>query len=222
MVSKRKLGVDRWIRRDFKAHAKFSLQGGCECDDYCATEGVCRSFRVSSVDFTSIDLLSMSSDAHGADGKQTKQSRRADRTGLILRGYDSSLDIYCLERVLVWAGAYLPSRWEFRITDGYYGQELDSMVLDEVTVIECLAAYESIVSHDDLGCRARALLDLEYGKLLPSLEVCEWSIETVRRDRAIMGVCKREGDHYRVVDGYHRLTQTSHDTVTIITAHDKD
>lgn len=245
MASRSRSSLGKALRVDFKSRIRFSLQGKCDCDDYCASEGVCRSFQASSVDFSSVDLLSIASDALGV-ARPSKQHRRADRASLLLRGYDSELDVYCLERVLVHAGAYLPSRWEFRLVTGYYGQELDSLRLEDGCIEECVAAYESIVAHEGLGERARALLTLEYGTVLPLLEGCEWSIDTVPRSRvlfpqtrhmerasrgdvyserpsgAIMGVCKREGDSYRVVDGYHRLTQTNQEHVTIITAHDKD
>lgn len=234
------------LARDYKAHIRFAMDGDCDCDDFCASEGVCRSFRVSSLEFLSVDLLSVARDALGVGGPASRQRRRSERASLLLRGYDSAFDAYCLERALVLAGAYLPSRWEQHLVVGYYGQEVDRLTLGPETAAECAAAYESVAAEESLHGRARALLTLEYGRVLPLLDGCDWSIESVPRERlvfpqarhmgraargseyaarpagAIMGVCKREGQSYRVVDGYHRLSQTSHDQVTIITAHDED
>lgn len=231
--------------RDHKAHVRFALDGKCECDEYCLSEGVCRSFRVSRVDLESIDLLAIAGEVHAAECVDKKSHRRAERASMLLRGYDSRLDVYCLERALVSAGAYLPSRWRHQFSIGYYGQELDKLRLDDETAKEAAYLFRSLVAHEELGERAAALLEMEYGSVLPSLSGLAWSLEVVPRaslvfpqprhrdrasagsvyrgrpDGAIMGICIREGEHHRVVDGYHRLSQTTHPAVNIIVAHDK-
>ncbi len=231
------------LTQDFKSRVDFGINGKCDCDGYCLSEGVCRSFTITAVEFNSVDLLGIAEESHAKFHKRaSREYARSEKTNLVLRGYGSKFEIYCLERVLVANRVYLPGNWEHMLTRGYYGQEVDSLTISRDVADECSRQYESICGIEGLGGRVERLLVIEYGSILPQLRGCTWSIGEVPRERlvypqprhrdsasrgrvyegrdpeSIMGVCKREGDQYRVVDGYHRLTQTKGDKVTIIIA----
>lgn len=246
MASRRKrTDLRSVLAGDMKRHVKFRFDTRCDndCDRYCSAEGTCRAFRITSVEFDAVDLLAMAADAHSMlspAGK--KMRRRRENTNLLLRGYGASFEAYCLERILVVNRAHCESSWEWEAAQGYYGQELDVLRLADEVARECARLFDEVSGIDGLDGRVEWLLNLEYGRVLPQLAGLSYSIRTVPRERilypqtrhlekavrglayqhrpagAIMGVCVDEGGSYRVVDGYHRLSQTRSPEVTIIAA----
>jgi len=238
-------GIEQALWDDMKEFIRFRVNGACACDGLCAGEGVCRSFSIDSLDITGVDLDAVATRAHGTTLPQDRRAlRRSDRSRQVLWGHDSRFDAFCLERILVGIGAYMPSAWHVSTTQGYYGQEVGSIRMNKGLVESAAGLYDRLLSVDGLEQKVAMLLEIEYGSVLDSLRGRLWSVRVVPRDKiffpqpahmeaasrgteyanrrpdAIMGVCLREGDVYRVVDGYHRISQTSASRLTIITSND--
>jgi hypothetical protein len=230
---------------DMKDFIKFRVNGGCVCNDTCAGEGTCRSFAIDSLEITNADLDGIATRAHAQTLPQDKVAiRRSDRSRQVLWGHDSRFDAFCLERILVCLRAHAQSAWRVTATQGYYGQEVGSIRMDMRIVESATTLFDKIMSMKSLDDKVSMLMEIEYGFLLDDLRSRSWSLRVVPRDKiyfpqqshmerasrgtvyserrpdAIMGLCIKEGDIYRVVDGYHRISQTHASRLTIITSND--
>jgi hypothetical protein len=142
----------------------------------------------------------------------------------------SILDTYCIDRVL--RGSKLPdtSSWEVSIVKGYYGEEVDGVELDGAVrkdIVDQLTELSGITDNAD---KVKKVLEFEYGYLLPKLQllttakivkvpldsvqlfnqdylrkVSKETVDYYQSYKLPRGVCVKEGDHYSLVDGYHRM-----------------
>lgn len=138
---------------------------------------------------------------------------------------------YCIDRILHIDEVYDKERWSHSVSQGYYGEEIDSVSFDgKHSVIEKM--WE-LVQMDDRE-RILKVLEWEYGSVLPVLEACKtFTVEdvpiasiTFPNDHyttkvKLSGKCayyaewprplgvvvpSAEPDKLKVIDGYHRLT----------------
>ncbi len=139
---------------------------------------------------------------------------------------------YCLYRLLVINKLYDVSSWEVRVYSGYYGEETDSVDLEECIYDALTAQIEKLntLSNDQV----KYVLELEYGYLLDDLKDCTFEIINAEKRDLIAGndyyrkkvqkgtYCKDkyklpigiyledgknrlDGAKYRLIDGYHRF-----------------
>ena len=142
----------------------------------------------------------------------------------------SELDRYCLERILAARKIWDPDLWEVNTCGGYYGEEIGSVVLSNTVAAACDNDLRAVLALATSREKVEYILNLEYGYLLPEVEGLEWTVETVdkknisyqeghyhRVDRTVVemykkatydlprGVCLRQGERFRLIDGYHRV-----------------
>ena len=186
---------------------------GCTCgDDYC------RCGRVTNLRLTSIDVHNFIDE-------------------LLSKGCSEMLQ-YCVGRIVIHSGVIDEGSWELKITNGYYGQEVDGGMLNSSVAQKLkntLHFLETMQSDRDMLFYA---LTQEYGYIIERLQKCErFSIEKVKKCKIIIGqkdhyhhckldskamnayakliednydlplaLCLKEGDEYRIIDGYHRVS----------------
>jgi hypothetical protein len=188
-----------------------------ECDEHgCADEGICRCGEIEDAEITSIDLSRM---AYPFIGLFKDIEKTID--------WDDEFINYAIGRICVKHGLYDKSKFNINICGGYYGQEIDSVVLWEKADEDALIADVSrfLLSKNKM----EFLFELEYGKVLPHLEGKTWTIEEVDYNdviapakkhlreveeteshfygkdyEGIVAVCVPAGKNYKIVDGYHR------------------
>jgi hypothetical protein len=142
--------------------------------------------------------------------------------------FASDIDEYCFERICHAFKIYDKDLYEIEIGAGYYGEEVYGVWFEnEEKVVD---AYKELVALDTDIEKIKYCFMLEYGYLLdcvesatsatiietdtgnirsPQKEYFEHVYATVieeykNRDLPI-AVCIREGDRYRLIDGYHRF-----------------
>lgn len=222
---------------------KFESDGICDCDKYCIKEGICRAFKITNTEIQTIDLEKMSlfiwKQMHNITQKEWK---RNEKLRFFLQGYDQQLDIYCIERILRAKEIYLTHNWVFTYRNGYYGQEIESLTINKELQREIAENIIKVLAMVNLKDKCLFLLELEYGFIVEHLQNCEWRLETIskeevifpqvkhlnkvkksklyknRSEKSIMGICTKEGETYRVVDGYNRISQTKNKNISIISA----
>ena len=198
-------------------------------------------FRYSGVEYE-YDGRECDSDCPCHDGDYCRRNRmidlRVDKINIpavvetILKNYDFSGEEfipYCLDRVLRFKKVYLSEAWDIRSSMGYYGEEIDSIFLnEEKEIIDILVE----LSKKEPSDRIRHVLKMEYGFLLKKLRDANFESRTVSGDE--LTIQNEEyskkiepGDiysdnfnyeigiyeplsfvgKYKVIDGYHRYSQ---------------
>lgn len=130
----------------------------------------------------------------------------------------SDLEMYCLDRLFIINQMYDLNKYRVYATGGYYGEEIGGVNIEDSTF---RADVNKMLNMPD-NEKIRFVLNREYGYLLPELEKADFVIEEInyadilppddyRRTvgdcelrSAIIGVYKRLGDKYRIIDGHHR------------------
>ena len=104
--------------------------------------------------------------------------------------------VYTIDRILRINKSYEPTNWEVQVCWGYYGQEIDNIILKESIAIKIEDQIDKAFDIINLTKRIEYLLMLEYGEILPALQGLKYSIEMVERDSIIFG----SDEHYRKVN----------------------
>jgi hypothetical protein len=155
---------------------------------------------------------------------------------------------YCVERILVAHKLYDVSKYEVFVQSGYYGQEIGAVKLDGSVARECDKDIAKMLAMCGDRRRIAFVLELEYGYLLPvlkgkSFEICtvdkselifgqddhyrrldkdvvaSYSDDEWRKYKHPRGICIRDGDRFRVIDGYHRCAAAKR-KCKVFVAHD--
>lgn len=241
---KNKLDILEAISLDFQQFINIDIDGICHCNEYCKEEGVCRGFNITGIDIKNISFTDIAkfiwSNSHNIG---SKQYNRTQKLLSLFEGYDSQLDIYCIERLLAIHKLYDSSNWTFSYLNGYYGHEIDKLVINQNIQDEIKSEVEKLLSFNTFKEKVNYILTLEYGFVSDQLKDCAYKFETIERSKlyfpqtkhykkvskktyykkrdpdSIFGICLKQGEKYRVIDGYNRLSQTTKDRIKIICAY---
>jgi hypothetical protein len=181
------------------------------CDDQC-NDGYCRCGVVGGLNYVTIDLPVMVK--HVAD--------KVEDITVIER--------YCVGRILTSFKMWETESWEIESSGGYYGEEVDGIVFQRDN--ELSKAINDMLAFSDPMDKVRFVLELEYDSIEPvagmlSAEVIDASYSSLKtpndsyakmvkkgevdfvtlNDEIPIGVYKRDGDAYVLIDGYHRFTK---------------
>ena len=144
----------------------------------------------------------------------------------------SPFDLYCADRILTINKIYNPEKWNVGVEKGYYGQEIGDVTLDARVAEKIDQELHDVWCLDSNRAKIEYVLNLEYGYILEKLEGCNYEIDVIGRgvlsfqrehyqtldSEAVSsykeydlprGICLKEGDRYRLIDGYHRVSAAS-------------
>lgn len=136
---------------------------------------------------------------------------------------------YCIHRILTHFKLFTPEVWKYYATDDYYSQEVNNVFVERnrATIIDrVLNEMRELPDNKKI----ELMLQLEYGKVLPTIKDKVWRIATITKDDLLFsneshlkkcidtdksyldsyklprGLCVLMANgKYRVIDGYHRL-----------------
>lgn len=153
---------------------------------------------------------------------------------------DSDIDEYCFDRICSAFKIYDKDYYEIETCGGYYGDEVDGVYFENEEKI--FNAYYEVIELETSIEKIKYCLKLEYNYLIDRVESAslahtlrmspsdirlpqteyfiklESSVIDEYKDRKLpVAVCVRDGDNYRLVDGYHRyIANKDRDKVDII------
>lgn len=159
--------------------------------------------------------------------------------GYVPKKYKKSIDVYGLERIL---NHFIKDGECFdpAATGGYYGEELGSIKLHYDIGLKVDEAWSNYIKLNTLKAKVLFLLNLEYGYILDSLKNARFVIRIINKDcivfpnqnyyknldnrnydnyELILGICKKSGQKYEVIDGYHRISVAKPKKIQIIVAY---
>lgn len=139
-----------------------------------------------------------------------------------------SLLEYAIERIAINLKLFDPDCYVINVQRGYYGEEIGSVTLYNDYFCELIKHIEACLNTSNI---IDYLLILEYGEVLPQLLNKKWEVDLVPIDSivpcqrehflkvrnkdekyynnydGILGICLKDADIYRLIDGYHRLVE---------------
>lgn len=153
---------------------------------------------------------------------------------------DSYVDKYCFDRICYAFKIYDKYFYEVETCGGYYGEEVEGVYFEDEEKI--FNAYYEMLALNTVLEKIQYCLKLEYGYLIDCVEsatsaaIIEVSPNNIRppqkeyfvkvdknvieeyKDRKLpIAVCVRDGNRYRLIDGYHRfVANKNRDSVEII------
>jgi hypothetical protein len=181
----------------FKYHTNYDYDAYRDCGAHgCDEEGICRCETLENAHVVTVDIPSIVNEIYNSIFDSSLSSKRNSTINSILGGVSKEIDIYTIDRILRINKAYEPTNWEVQVCGGYYGQEIDDVLLENSVAQKIEDQINEALSIIDLTPRIEYLLMLEYGSILPALQGRQYSIETVERDSIIFG----SDEHYRKVN----------------------
>jgi hypothetical protein len=139
------------------------------------------------------------------------------------------IDRYCAHRILTINKVYSPDNWNVGVEGGYYGQEIGDVTLDSKVAEKIDRGLHEVWCLKSNRAKIEYVLELEYGCILEKLEGCTYEIDVIGRSLLTFqqehyirldqeavasykdydlprGICLADGDRYRLIDGYHRVS----------------
>ena len=185
------------VGTNFKYHLEYDYDTNRDCSAHgCDDEGICRCSSIENAKVISIRIPSVVNEIYANYFDNSLSTKRNSTINTILGGVTKEIDIYTIDRILRINKAYEPTNWEVQVCGGYYGQEIDDVLLENSVAQKIEDQINEALSIIDLTSRIEYLLMLEYGSILPALQGRQYSIETVERDSIIFG----SDEHYRKVN----------------------
>ena len=228
---------------DFKYDLLYDYDNYTSCSESgCDEEGICRCSTIEHAHVVSVNIPSMVNHIYDNYFDNSISTKRNSTINTILGGVSKEIDIYTIDRILRINKVYEPSNWEVNICGGYYGEEIDDVILDDFLAQKVEKEIDDAFNIIDLKERIEYLLILEYGNILPELKDCKYSIQKVERDSVIFGsdehyrkVNEKKLDHYsdknyngirgiallkkdkyRLIDGYHRCSTSESRNIKLL------
>ena len=141
----------------------------------------------------------------------------------------TEIDLYCFDRICRVNHIWDKECYEIEVKPGYYGEEIGGVFFEneEKVVIE----FDKLLTLKSDIDKIKYILELEYGYVINSIENChnvsitdcdpklviapqkeyyhrleKNVIESYKDYKIPCAVCKKNGDKYLIVDGYHRVS----------------
>jgi len=224
----------------------YNHYGSYSCEDSgCNDEGICRCYSIESIEIIDIYMNDLTNNIFGDLHFHDSQYLRDKKITQIIFDFDSDIiNRYCINRILTVNKVWDKENWYGEKTGGYYGDEVSEIKIDDKIYEIITQQINQILQYDTIEDKINFVLKLEYGRILDELKGKKYSEVIVniddldfRQDNHHKNVLKKtltyysdenyskelprgvaiwNGKKWRVIDGYHRLSQTKLKKIKII------
>jgi hypothetical protein len=174
---------------------------------------------------------------------KSKSGKRNEKINTLFYG-GNEIDKYCINRILTINKLWNKELWEVVVCPGYYGDEIDKILLDKKIFNKIVDEIDMSLFLDTIEDKVKYILELEYGKVIDLLnynnfeiiEIDKSEIEFTNKNHFeivskkdlkfyknypyIYGVVsknqKKHGKNYKIIDGYHRISSADKKTIKVI------
>ena len=230
------------LRSDFKYMVSFRNDTVYSCEESgCNEEGICRCGHITNTYLKRVDISSIVTDIYSEIFDNSISTKRHNAINS-LWGITTEIDKYTIDRILRINKIWKPEFWIINVAGGYYGQEVDEIVLIEDMVLKLNTQLEVAFEVDRLKERIDYLLELENGFILEDIKEKKYTLSVIDIDdiifpnpdhkrrvlteeldhysdkkySGIRGIVKKDYNKFKVIDGYHRLSKTENKLVKVL------
>ena len=230
------------LRNDFKYMVSYDYDTIYSCEESgCNEEGICRCGHITNTYLNKVDVSAIVTNIYSEIFDNSISTKRHNAINS-LWGISEEIQKYTIDRILRVNKIWKPQFWEINVSGGYYGQEIDEVVLIEDMVLKINSQLERAFQIDNLTERVEYLLTLENGFILDDIKDKKYHISVIdiddiifsntehqrkiiieeleqysdRNYSGIRGVVKKDGIKFKLIDGYHRLSKTENKLVKVL------
>ncbi len=141
----------------------------------------------------------------------------------------STIEEYCVERILRMFKLYDMNNWELSTCNGYYGEEIEGIFIDPKNLAVTIGRHiDEVLKTKSNDEKVKYILELEYGYLLDEFKDKKFKKTKVKKEQLHFGakghhikldplvveqykgyplfkaICTQKEDVFRIIDGYHR------------------
>ena len=230
------------LRNDFKYSVSYDYDTEYSCEESgCNEEGICRCGYITNTYIKSVDVVAMTINIYSKIYDNSISTKRHNAISS-LWGISEEIERYTIDRILRVNKIWKPEFWNINVGGGYYGQEIEEIVLVEEMVQKLNKDLEKAFDIESLTERIEYLLELENQFTLDKLRNKNYRICRINRNdiifsnsehhkrviieelehysdknySGIRGIVIKDGDKWRVVDGYHRLSKTENYEIKVL------
>jgi hypothetical protein len=231
------------LRDDFQWEVLYEYDTSYSCEESgCNEEGICRCGTIYDESINSVDLNKISDRLYNYIFDKSLSTKRNNIINSVLYGVTDEIEKYTIDRILRSNKIWDKSIWEIVVGGGYYGQEISSINLRQDIIEKLESDLERAFDISDLNKRIEFLLELENGWILDEIKGLKYTIQEIDRDdlifgnlehykrvqredlnfysdknyKGIRGVVKKNGDKWKIIDGYHRLSKSENRKVKVL------
>lgn len=230
------------LRNDFKYMVSYDYDTIYSCEESgCNEEGICRCGHITNTYLNKVDVSAIVTNIYSEIFDNSISTKRHNAINS-LWGISEEIQKYTIDRILRVNKIWKPQFWDINVSGGYYGQEIDEVVLIEDMVLKINSQLESAFQIDNLTERVEYLLTSENGFILDDIKDKKYHISVIgiddiifsntehqrkiiieelehysdRNYSGIRGVVKKDGIKFKLIDGYHRLSKTENKLVKVL------
>ncbi len=231
------------LRNDFKYMVSYDYDNVYSCEESgCNEEGICRCGYITKTYLYKVDISAIVNNIYSEIFDNSISTKRHHAINS-LWGISKDIEKYTIDRILRINKIWKPEFWNINVGSGYYGQEIDDVILTEDIVQKLNSQLERAFEIDNLNQRIEYLLQLENGFILEGIKDKNYQVSVIDIDDVIFPntehqrrVIIEELEHYsdknyqgikaivqkdshrkwKVIDGYHRLSKTENKLVKVI------
>lgn len=230
------------LRNDFKYMVSYDYDTIYSCEESgCNEEGICRCGHITNTYLNKVDVSVIVTNIYSEIFDNSISTKRNNAINS-LWGISEEIQKYTIDRILRVNKIWKPQFWDINVSGGYYGQEIDEVVLIEDVVLKINSQLERAFQIDNLTERVEYLLTLENGFILDDIKDKKYHISVIdiddiifsntehkrkvvieelehysdRNYSGIRGIVKKDGIKFKLIDGYHRLSKTENKLVKVL------
>lgn len=230
------------LRNDFKYMVSYDYDTIYSCEESgCNEEGICRCSCITNTYLNKVDVSEIVTDIYSEIFDNSISTKRHNVINS-LWGISEDIQKYTIDRILRINKIWKQEFWNINISGGYYGQEIDEVVLIEDVVLKINSQLEKAFQTDNLTERIEYLLEIENGFILEDIKNGKYNISVIdiddvvfsntehkrkilieelehysdRNYKGIRGIVKKDGLKWKLIDGYHRLSKTENKLVKVL------
>lgn len=230
------------LRNDFKYMVSYYYDTIYSCEESgCNEEGICRCGHITNTYLNKVDVSAIVNNIYSEIFDNSISTKRNNAINS-LWGISEEIQKYTIDRILRVNKIWKPQFWDINVSGGYYGQEIDEVVLIEDVVLKINSQLERAFQIDNLTERVEYLLTLENGFILDDIKDKKYQISVIdiddiifsntehkrkvvieelehysdRNYSGIRGIVKKDGIKFKLIDGYHRLSKTENKLVKVL------
>ena len=230
------------LRNDFKYMVSYDYDTIYSCEESgCNEEGICRCGHITNTYLNKVDVSAIVNNIYSEIFDNSISTKRNNVINS-LWGISSEIQKYTIDRILRVNKIWKPEFWNINVSGGYYGQEIDEVILIEDMVLKINSQLEMAFQIDNLSERVEYLLTLENGFILDDIKDKKYHISVIdiddiifsntehkrkvvieelehysdRNYSGIRGIVKKDGIKFKLIDGYHRLSKTENKLVKVL------
>ena len=230
------------LRNDFKHMVSYDYDIEYSCEESgCIEERICRCGYITNTYLKSVDVSSIVTNIYSEIFDNSISTKRHNAINS-LWGISKDIEKYTIDRILRINKIWKPEFWDINVGGGYYGQEIDEVVLIEDLVLKLNSQLEKAFEIDNLTKRIEYLLELENGFILDDIKDKKYVVSVIDIDdiifsntehknrvlieelehysdknyTGIRGIVKKDSLKFKLIDGYHRLSKTENKLVKVL------